>query len=170
MERIPVTHAGSLIRPPELLSFLSAIDHGQAYESAAYQAALSKAVTDVVRKQVETGVDIVDDGEMGKPNWITYLYERTSGLESRPIADDASTILPPIFVFAPRKPISATWCCPQLDGHPLKCTRILSWYHPLVASNCWTSSIILFLVSATARLQNSMPVHETHPLRKLDDS
>jgi len=95
MERIPVTHAGSLIRPPELLSFLSAIDHGQAYESAAYQAALSKAVTDVVRKQVETGIDIVDDGEMGKPNWITYLYERTSGLESRPIADDASTILPP---------------------------------------------------------------------------
>jgi len=95
MERIPVTHAGSLIRPPELLSFLSAIDHGRAYESAAYQAALSKAVTDVVRKQVETGVDIVDDGEMGKPNWITYLYERTSGLESRPIEDDASTILPP---------------------------------------------------------------------------
>ena len=95
MERIPVTHAGSLIRPPELLSFLSAIDHGRAYESAAYQAALGKAVTDVVRKQVETGVDIVDDGEMGKPNWITYLYERTSGLESRPIAEDASTILPP---------------------------------------------------------------------------
>src|SRR5690348_4184850 len=95
MERIPVTHAGSLIRPPELLSFLSAIDHGRAYESAAYQAALSRAVTDVVRKQVETGVDIVDDGEMGKPNWITYLYERTSGLEPRPIEDDASTILPP---------------------------------------------------------------------------
>jgi 5-methyltetrahydropteroyltriglutamate--homocysteine methyltransferase len=94
MERILVTHAGSLIRPPELLSFLSAIDHGRAYESAAYQAALSKAVTDVVREQVETGVDIVDDGEMGKSTWITYLYERTSGLESRPI-DATSTILPP---------------------------------------------------------------------------
>ena len=94
MERIPVTHAGSLIRPPELLSFLSAIDHGQAYESAAYQAALSRAVTDVVRQQVEAGVDIVDDGEMGKSTWITYLYERTSGLESRPI-DATSTILPP---------------------------------------------------------------------------
>lgn len=95
MERIPVTHAGSLIRPAELLSFLSAIDHGRAYDSAAYQATLNKAVTDVVRRQVETGVDIVDDGEMGKSNWITYLYERTSGLQARPLEDDASTILPP---------------------------------------------------------------------------
>jgi 5-methyltetrahydropteroyltriglutamate--homocysteine methyltransferase len=98
MNRIPVTHAGSLIRPPELLSFLAAEEHGQARDSAAdqaYQAALSKAVTDVVRHQVEVGVDIVDDGEMGKSNWITYLYERTSGLESRPIDDNASTILPP---------------------------------------------------------------------------
>ena len=95
MNRIPVTHAGSLIRPPELLSFLAAEEHGQARDGAAYQAALSKAVTDVVRHQVEVGVDIVDDGEMGKSNWITYLYERTSGLESRPIDDNASTILPP---------------------------------------------------------------------------
>ena len=94
MERILVTHAGSLIRPPELLSFLSARDHGQAHDSSAYQAALSKAVADVVRKQIEVGVDIVDDGEMGKSTWITYLYERTSGLESRPI-DATSTILPP---------------------------------------------------------------------------
>jgi 5-methyltetrahydropteroyltriglutamate--homocysteine methyltransferase len=95
MNRIPVTHAGSLIRPPELLSFLAAEGHGQARDDAAYQAVLSRAVTDVVRHQVEVGVDIVDDGEMGKSNWITYLYERTSGLESRPIDDSASTILPP---------------------------------------------------------------------------
>jgi 5-methyltetrahydropteroyltriglutamate--homocysteine methyltransferase len=99
MQRIPVTHAGSLIRPPELLSFLSAADHGQAHDGAhdgsAYKAALRGAVADVVRKQIEAGVDIVHDGEMGKSNWITYLYERTSGLESRPIEDGASTILPP---------------------------------------------------------------------------
>src|SRR6516225_6864811 len=94
MERIPVTHAGSLIRPAELLSFLSAIDQGKAYDSEAYRAVLTKAVADVVARQVEVGVDIVDDGEMGKSTWITYLYERTSGLESRPI-DATSTILPP---------------------------------------------------------------------------
>ncbi|HEX3513142.1 MAG TPA: cobalamin-independent methionine synthase II family protein [Trebonia sp.] len=95
MERIPVTHAGSLIRPQELLAFLSAVDHGRAStDSVEYQAALAKAVADVVRRQVETGVDLIDDGEMGKSTWITYLYERTSGLEARPLAGNFSSILP----------------------------------------------------------------------------
>jgi 5-methyltetrahydropteroyltriglutamate--homocysteine methyltransferase len=94
MERILVTHAGSLIRPAELLSFLSAIDQGKAYDEAAYRAELSKAVADVVAKQVETGIDIIDDGEMGKSNWITYLYERTTGLESRPIEGGIASIMP----------------------------------------------------------------------------
>jgi len=94
MERIPVTHAGSLIRPAELLSFLSAIDQGKAYDSEAYRAVLTKAVADVVARQVEVGVDIVDDGEMGKSTWITYLYERMTGLESRPIEGSITSILP----------------------------------------------------------------------------
>ena len=86
MERIPVTHAGSLIRPAELLSFLSAIDRGKAFDDADYRGALSRAVADVVTRQVETGIDVIDDGEMGKSSWITYLYERTPGLEPRPVA------------------------------------------------------------------------------------
>jgi 5-methyltetrahydropteroyltriglutamate--homocysteine methyltransferase len=95
MERIPVTHAGSLIRPRELLAFLSAVDHGRAStDSVEYEAALAKAVAYAVRTQVETGVDIIDDGEMGKSTWITYLYERTSGLEARPLAGNFSSILP----------------------------------------------------------------------------
>ncbi len=95
MERIPVTHAGSLIRPPELLAFLSAVDHGRAStDGADYQAALSKAVSYVVRKQLEAGVDIIDDGEMGKATWITYLYERTTGLEERQLEGSFSRILP----------------------------------------------------------------------------
>src|SRR5262249_60613541 len=85
MERIPVTHAGSLIRPAELLSFLSAIDQGKAYDSAAYRAVLSKAVAAWVPRQVEVGVDIVDDGEMGKSTWITDLYERMPAPEPKPI-------------------------------------------------------------------------------------
>lgn len=94
MERIPVTHAGSLIRPAELLSFLSAIDQGKAFDSADYRAALSRAVADVVAKQVETGIDVIDDGEMGKSTWITYLYERTTGLESRPVEGGFASIMP----------------------------------------------------------------------------
>jgi 5-methyltetrahydropteroyltriglutamate--homocysteine methyltransferase len=95
MERIPVTHAGSLIRPQELLAFLVAVDHGRASTgSAEYSAALAKAVGYAVRRQVETGIDVVDDGEMGKSQWITYLYERTGGLESRPLQANFSSILP----------------------------------------------------------------------------
>jgi 5-methyltetrahydropteroyltriglutamate--homocysteine methyltransferase len=95
MERIPVTHAGSLIRPQELLAYLSAVDHGRAStDSVEYQAALAKAVTYVVGKQVETGIDVIDDGEMGKATWITYLYERTSGLENRQLEGDFSAIMP----------------------------------------------------------------------------
>jgi 5-methyltetrahydropteroyltriglutamate--homocysteine methyltransferase len=95
MERIGVTHAGSLIRPMELLAFLSAVDHGRASaDGDEYEAALAKAVDYAVRRQVETGVDVIDDGEMGKASWITYLYERTSGLEPRPLADGVATILP----------------------------------------------------------------------------
>jgi len=95
MQRIQVTHAGSLIRPQELLAFLSAVDHGQASaDGPEYQAELAKAVGYVVRRQVETGIDVIDDGEMGKATWITYLYERTSGLESRALEGSFSRILP----------------------------------------------------------------------------
>jgi 5-methyltetrahydropteroyltriglutamate--homocysteine methyltransferase len=95
MERIQVTHAGSLIRPQELLAFLSAVDHGRAStDGPEYQAALAEAVGYVVRRQLETGVDVIDDGEMGKATWITYLYERTSGLESRALEGSFSRILP----------------------------------------------------------------------------
>ena len=95
MERIPVTHAGSLIRPQELLSHLSAAGQGRAASDGGdYRAALARAVAYVVRRQVETGIDIIDDGEMGKATWITYLYERTSGLESRPLDGGFATTLP----------------------------------------------------------------------------
>lgn len=95
VSRILATHTGSLIRPTELLSFLSAKAGGAAVDDAAYQTCLTASVDDVVRKQVEAGVDVVDDGEMGKVSWITYLYERVSGLESRSIELEGSSVLPP---------------------------------------------------------------------------
>jgi 5-methyltetrahydropteroyltriglutamate--homocysteine methyltransferase len=95
MARILVTHAGSLIRPAELLSFLSAIDNGRPYDEGAYAAALRGAVAGVVRGQREAGVDVIDDGEMGKSNWISYLYERTRGLQARPIGRNLAEYMPP---------------------------------------------------------------------------
>jgi 5-methyltetrahydropteroyltriglutamate--homocysteine methyltransferase len=95
MERIGATHAGSLIRPAPLLALLSSVDHGQvSTDGPEYRAALGRAVDYVVRRQVEAGLDVIDDGEMGKATWITYLYERTTGLESRPLTGTFSTMLP----------------------------------------------------------------------------
>ena len=95
MDRILATHTGSLIRPPELLAFLGAKERGQSIDEDAYQQCLRDAVLDVVRRQVEAGIDVVDDGEMGKASWITYLYERVSGLEVRPVTLEGASMLPP---------------------------------------------------------------------------
>jgi 5-methyltetrahydropteroyltriglutamate--homocysteine methyltransferase len=95
MDRILATHTGSLIRPPELLAFLAAKEQGQDYDEDDYQQTLRDAVNDVVSRQVQAGIDVVDDGEMGKASWITYLYERVSGLEVRPITLQGASMLPP---------------------------------------------------------------------------
>jgi 5-methyltetrahydropteroyltriglutamate--homocysteine methyltransferase len=95
VERILTTHAGSLIRPPEVLAFLAAIERGEAYDEAARADCVREAVADVVRRQAEAGIDIVDDGEMGKATWITYLYERISGLEARMVPLEGRNFLPP---------------------------------------------------------------------------
>jgi 5-methyltetrahydropteroyltriglutamate--homocysteine methyltransferase len=95
MERVLTTHTGSLIRPPELLDFARSIEDGAETDEAAYDQALEQAVADVVRLQAEAGIDVVDDGEMGKASWITYLYERVSGIEPRLVPIEAADILPP---------------------------------------------------------------------------
>ena len=95
MNRIPGTHVGSLVRPPELLKFLAAGERGESYDEAAYAETLRAAVRDVVERQIDVGIDIVDDGEMGKSNWITYLYERVSGLEPRVMELEGASMMPP---------------------------------------------------------------------------
>jgi 5-methyltetrahydropteroyltriglutamate--homocysteine methyltransferase len=88
------THVGSLIRPPELLAFEAKMEQGEAYDGAAYEETLRASVADVVARQAQAGIDIVSDGEFGKANWISYLYDRVSGIEARPIPE-GETRLPP---------------------------------------------------------------------------
>jgi 5-methyltetrahydropteroyltriglutamate--homocysteine methyltransferase len=85
-DRIQTTHIGSLPRPHRLLDAMKAKYSGQAYDAAAFQQALRSAVADVVRKQVDCGIDIVTDGEFSKPGFFTYIRERLEGFESRPNA------------------------------------------------------------------------------------
>jgi len=83
-DRIQTTHIGSLPRPHRLLDAMKAKYSGQPYDEKAFQAALHDAVTDVVREQVQCGIDIVTDGEFSKPGFFTYVRERLEGFESRP--------------------------------------------------------------------------------------
>jgi 5-methyltetrahydropteroyltriglutamate--homocysteine methyltransferase len=81
---IQTTHIGSLPRPHRLLDAMKAKYSGQPYDEKAYQDALRRAVGEVVREQVECGIDIVTDGEFSKPGFFTYIRERLEGFESRP--------------------------------------------------------------------------------------
>jgi 5-methyltetrahydropteroyltriglutamate--homocysteine methyltransferase len=83
-DRILTTHVGSLPRPDGLLALLEARAEGKPVDEEAYRAHVCKAVKDIVRRQAEIGIDVVADGEMGKPSFITYASERLSGLERRP--------------------------------------------------------------------------------------
>jgi 5-methyltetrahydropteroyltriglutamate--homocysteine methyltransferase len=95
MERILATHTGSLIRPADLLAFLARRDRGESFDESAYLETLRRSVADIVDRQVDVGIDVVDDGEMGKASWITYLYERVSGLEARLVELEGASMLPP---------------------------------------------------------------------------
>lgn len=84
--RIQNTHIGSLPRPHRLLDVMKAKYAGQPYDEAAFQNELKSSVAEVVRKQVDCGIDIVTDGEFSKPGFFTYVRERLDGFESRPNA------------------------------------------------------------------------------------
>ncbi len=85
MNRIRTTHVGSLIRPPELLQFIRPKQNGQPYDEKAYESCLQAAVTEVVRRQAEAGIDLPSDGEFGKSiSWSQYALERLAGFERRP--------------------------------------------------------------------------------------
>jgi len=80
-ERILTTHTGSLPRPGDFLALLEEKERGGSRDGAAFNLGLRAAVTEIVRRQVEAGVDIVNDGEAGKPSYATYVKDRLSGFE-----------------------------------------------------------------------------------------
>jgi 5-methyltetrahydropteroyltriglutamate--homocysteine methyltransferase len=79
-DRILTTHAGSLPRPADILEKLAAKQQA-AFDEPGMAERLRGAVAEIVRKQVELGIDIVDDGEQGKVGFIPYINERLAGFE-----------------------------------------------------------------------------------------
>jgi 5-methyltetrahydropteroyltriglutamate--homocysteine methyltransferase len=83
-DRIQTTHIGSMPRPHALLDVMKAKYGGQPYSQKTYDDMVAEAVKEVVRKQVECGIDVVTDGEFSKPGFFTYIQERLEGFERRP--------------------------------------------------------------------------------------
>jgi 5-methyltetrahydropteroyltriglutamate--homocysteine methyltransferase len=78
-DRILTTHAGSLPRPASLLPLVLAQEHGEIVETAQLEAEVRSAVQETVRKQLDAGVDILNDGEVSKPSYATYVKDRLTG-------------------------------------------------------------------------------------------
>ena len=78
-ERFLTTHTGSLPRPDDLVRTMYAKEEGVPVDAAALDARIAAAVAEVVRKQAAAGIDVVNDGEMSKPSYATYIKDRLSG-------------------------------------------------------------------------------------------
>jgi len=76
---LEVTHVGSLPRSQPVVDYLFAREHGEPYDTAAFDACMTAAVSDVVGRQVAAGVTMVSDGEMSKISYATYVKDRYDG-------------------------------------------------------------------------------------------
>lgn len=91
VDRFLTTHTGSLPRPDDLVEMMIATQKGDDVDPEALEAKITQAVNESTRRQVEAGIDIVNDGEMSKPSYATYVLQRLNGFggsgNSFPFAD-----------------------------------------------------------------------------------
>ena len=79
MTQISVTHVGSLPRSQKVVDFIFAREKNKPFDQAHFDAAMTEAVDDTVRKQVAAGVTVVSDGETSKISYATYVKDRYTG-------------------------------------------------------------------------------------------
>ena len=77
--RFLTTHTGSLPRPDDLIRAMYAKEEGVPVDPGALAARVRTAVAEVVKKQADAGVDLINDGEMSKPSYATYIKDRLNG-------------------------------------------------------------------------------------------
>lgn len=80
-DRILTTHVGSLPRPQAVVDLLFAQDRGEPVDAKAFDDTIAAAIADAVERQVGAGIDLVDDGEMSKISYGTYIRHRLTGFE-----------------------------------------------------------------------------------------
>ncbi len=81
VDRILTTHTGSLPRPPDLIRTMFAREEGVPVDGPALAARIRAAVAEVVHRQVDAGIAVVNDGEVSKPSYATYVKDRLSGFD-----------------------------------------------------------------------------------------
>jgi len=79
--RILATHTGSLPRPPEVVELLLAEEKQRGSRTAQLHDAVRKAVVEVVAKQVDCGIDVINDGEQGRTDYTSYVKDRLTGFD-----------------------------------------------------------------------------------------
>ena len=89
-DRILTTHTGSIARPDDLIELMRARENGLPYDTGAFEARAQAAVAECVRRQVEAGLDVINDGEQRKSGFTTYLTERLAGFDAVPYAPGES--------------------------------------------------------------------------------
>jgi 5-methyltetrahydropteroyltriglutamate--homocysteine methyltransferase len=80
-DRILTTHVGSMPRPRDIQEMMWARQHNRPVDQQAFVVCVRSAVAEVVRRQVECGIDIVTDGEQSKASFSAYAYECLMGFE-----------------------------------------------------------------------------------------
>jgi 5-methyltetrahydropteroyltriglutamate--homocysteine methyltransferase len=89
--RILTTHVGSLPRPESITTLLRARLSGQTIDEAELASRVAEAVTEVVRRQADVGIDVISDGEMGKTSFLGYAEERLTGFVTLRTDDPSAT-------------------------------------------------------------------------------
>jgi 5-methyltetrahydropteroyltriglutamate--homocysteine methyltransferase len=82
---IPCTHTGSLPRPDELIKLMFALNDGVPVDRSALDNEVNRAIDSVVKRQVDAGVSIINDGEMSKPSYATYVKDRLAGFSGESV-------------------------------------------------------------------------------------
>ena len=82
---IPTTHTGSLPRPRDLVALLQAREEGHAVDETTFRARVEGAVAEVVKKQTDTGLSIVNDGEQGRSDYTVYVKDRLTGFDGESV-------------------------------------------------------------------------------------
>ena len=82
---ITSTHTGSLPRPDDLIKTMWALGDGVPVDPAKLEARFHTAIDEIVKKQIDAGVTVINDGEMTKPSYATYVKDRLSGFNGESV-------------------------------------------------------------------------------------